>query len=91
MEKPQVTAYLKTMCGWSNGVRAVMAKYVSEYTEFINELKRKNPKIDEGQQIGRALLWDKQIDRDVQRRFQEAKVPQQGYPYQNHVGPAAAK
>ena len=27
MEKIEVTAYLKTYCGWSNGVRAVLAKY----------------------------------------------------------------
>lgn len=33
MEKPQITAYLKTMCGWSNGVRAVLAKYELPYTE----------------------------------------------------------
>jgi Protein of unknown function (DUF3460) len=64
-----------------------MAKYVSEYTKFISELMKKDPQIEEGQQKGQALLWDKQIDRDAQRRFQEAKVPQQGYVYQNHVGP----
>ncbi|MFZ4116769.1 MAG: glutaredoxin family protein [Chthoniobacterales bacterium] len=29
----QITTYLKTTCGWSNGVRAVMAKYALEYTE----------------------------------------------------------
>ncbi len=29
----QITAYLKTTCGWSNGVRAVMAKYALPYTE----------------------------------------------------------
>lgn len=28
-----ITAYLKTTCGWSNGVRAVMAKYGLEYIE----------------------------------------------------------
>jgi monothiol glutaredoxin len=33
MEKPQITAYLKTYCGWSNGVRAVLAKYDLPYTE----------------------------------------------------------
>ena len=27
MEKPQITAWLKTQCGWSNGVRAVFRKY----------------------------------------------------------------
>ncbi len=33
MEKPQITTYLKTSCGWSNGVRAVMKKYNLEYTD----------------------------------------------------------
>jgi Glutaredoxin and related proteins len=33
MSKPEITAYLKTSCGWSNGVRAVLAKYDLEYTE----------------------------------------------------------
>ena len=27
MDKPEITAWLKTSCGWSNGVRAVLAKY----------------------------------------------------------------
>ena len=29
----QITAYLKTTCGWSNGVRAVMTKYSLDYAE----------------------------------------------------------
>ena len=33
MDKPQITAYLKTTCGWSAGVRAVLAKYNLPYTE----------------------------------------------------------
>lgn len=33
MEKPKITAYLKTYCGWSNGVRAVLAKYDLPYEE----------------------------------------------------------
>jgi monothiol glutaredoxin len=33
METPQITAYLKTQCGWSAGVRAVLAKYNLKYTE----------------------------------------------------------
>ena len=33
METPEITAYLKTTCGWSNGVRAVLAKYDLKYTE----------------------------------------------------------
>jgi len=33
MEKPQITAYLKTTCGWSKGVRAMFAKYDLPYEE----------------------------------------------------------
>jgi glutaredoxin len=33
MDTPQITAYLKTSCGWSAGVRAVLAKYNLKYTE----------------------------------------------------------
>ena len=33
MENPTVTAWLKTQCGWSNGVRAVLSKYAIAYTE----------------------------------------------------------
>jgi glutaredoxin len=33
MDTPQITAYLKTYCGWSAGVRAVFAKYNVKYTE----------------------------------------------------------
>src|SRR5436309_13560661 len=33
MQKPEIIAYLKTYCGWSAGVRAVLAKYNLPYTE----------------------------------------------------------
>ena len=33
METPQIVAYLKTQCGWSNGVRAVLRKYNLAYQE----------------------------------------------------------
>ena len=33
METPQIIAYLKTQCGWSNGVRAVLRKYSLPYQE----------------------------------------------------------
>ena len=33
MEQPEITAYLKTQCGWSRGVRAVLGKYNLAYTE----------------------------------------------------------
>ena len=33
MNKPEITAYLKTHCGWSRGVRAVFEKYELPYNE----------------------------------------------------------
>ena len=33
MDKLDITAYLKTHCGWSRGVRAILAKYEIPYTE----------------------------------------------------------
>jgi glutaredoxin len=33
MSKPEITAYLKTHCGWSRGVRAVLDKYELPYVE----------------------------------------------------------
>lgn len=33
MEKPKITTYLKTYCGWSEGVRAIMRKYDLPYEE----------------------------------------------------------
>ena len=33
MENIEITAYLKTYCGWSRGVRAVLAKYDLPYEE----------------------------------------------------------
>ena len=33
MQSPEIIAYLKTYCGWSAGVRAVLAKYNLPYTE----------------------------------------------------------
>lgn len=33
MSKPLITAYLKTFCGWSGGVRAILDKYDLPYEE----------------------------------------------------------
>ena len=60
--------------------------YESDHTKFIRELKAKNPQMEEGQIRGRALLWDKQIDREAMQRFGESRVPQPAYVYQNQVG-----
>ena len=33
MDKPKITAYLKTYCGWSEGIRAIFRKYDLPYEE----------------------------------------------------------
>jgi len=58
--------------------------YESEASQFIQELKKKNPKLEESQRAGRALLWDKApIDLDLKKRADESRVTQQAYVYQN--------
>lgn len=60
------------------------SRYESEITRFIKELKEKNPKLEEQQRAGRALLWDKSpIDLDARDRAEESSVKQQAYVYQN--------
>lgn len=41
MSTPKIVAYLKPVCGWSNGVRAVLKKYELEYEDkdIINNPK----------------------------------------------------
>jgi hypothetical protein len=59
-------------------------RYESEITQFIKELKQKNPALEESQRAGRALLWDKDpIDLDATDRGRESRVDQQPYVYQN--------
>jgi len=56
--------------------------YKSEVTSFIEELKARKPTLESEQREGRALLWDREQDRQVQADWREAKVPQQPYVYQ---------
>ncbi len=56
--------------------------YKSDVTAFIEELKKKKPTLEEEQRKGRALLWDKAIDRSAEAEYREGSVPQQPYVYQ---------
>ncbi|MEP7297511.1 MAG: DUF3460 family protein [Burkholderiales bacterium] len=56
--------------------------YTSDVTSFIQELKANKPSLEAEQRQGRALLWDKRIDRDAQADYSDARVPQQPYVYQ---------
>lgn len=59
--------------------------YKSDITNFIDELKAKKPTLEEEQRAGRALLWDRKIDRTAQSEYKAARVPQQPYVYQTRA------
>ncbi len=56
--------------------------YKSDVTNFIDELKARKPTLEAEQRAGRALLWDRDLDRSEQAGWCEARVPQQPYVYQ---------
>ena len=56
--------------------------YKSDVTNFIEELKAKKPTLESEQRAGRALLWDRELDREALDEWRDAKVPQQAYVYQ---------
>ena len=55
--------------------------YTSDVTSFIQELKSNKPTLEAEQRQGRALLWDKQVDRSAQAEYGVARVPQSPYVY----------
>jgi hypothetical protein len=59
--------------------------YESDITQFLKQLKAKKPDLEQKQREGRAIWWDKQLDREELKRQQAARVPQQGYVYQTQA------
>ena len=57
------------------------AHYRSEVTQFIDDLKQARPELERKQREGRALLWDKRIDRDQQAEMRAGRIPPTGYVY----------
>ncbi|MFM6995855.1 MAG: DUF3460 family protein [Limnohabitans sp.] len=56
--------------------------YQSDATQFIEQLKREKPELDRQQQEGRALLWDKSVDRELWKDLRAGRVAQKPYVYQ---------
>jgi monothiol glutaredoxin len=75
MDSPQIIAWLKPVCGWSNGIRAVFDKYGLEYQDrdIIN-----NPDIyaemvqKSGQPLSPCVEVDGQMLADVSGEEVEA-------------------
>lgn len=63
-----------------------MAKknYESEITLFLKKYKKDHPETMQKQLDGRARLWDKEIDTDLQEHYKSARVFQKPYVYQTN-------
>ena len=59
--------------------------YQSDITLFIDQLKAAKPTLEAEQRAGRALLWDKNIDRNAQADISEGNVAQTAYVYQTKI------
>jgi hypothetical protein len=59
--------------------------YKSEVTQFIDQLKNERPDLEARQRAGRALLWDKHVDREAWTGWRDAEIAQKPYVYQNEV------
>jgi hypothetical protein len=59
--------------------------YQSEVTQFIERLKNQKPDLEAQQRAGRALLWDKHVNREAWTEWRQAQVPQKPYVYQNET------
>lgn len=59
--------------------------YQSDTTVFIAELKAQDPSLNDRQQAGRSLLWDRAVDRRAQAEQAAARVPQAPYVYQTQA------
>ena len=55
--------------------------YHSDITEFIEQLKTAKPDLETQQRAGRALLWDKHVDRSLLNEWKQARVRQKAYVY----------
>jgi glutaredoxin len=84
MSKPQpkITAYLKTFCGWSEGVRAIMRKYDLPYEEkdiIKNPAFRWEMEQRSGQQLSPCVEIDGTMLPDISGDEVEAWLTKNGY------------
>ena len=56
--------------------------YQSDVTLFIDKLKADKPSLEAEQRAGRALLWDKSVDRAAWSDYRAGEVEQKPYVYQ---------
>lgn len=57
--------------------------YVSETTQFLDQLKAQRPDLEAEQRQGRALLWEQSVDHNWNASAEQARVKQKPYVYQS--------
>lgn len=91
-QNPEITAYLKTFCGWSEGVRAIMRKYDLAFEEkdiiknpaFRWEMEQKS-----GQPLSPCVIVDGQMLADVSGEEVEQWMIEKGYLTASNTAPDA--
>ncbi len=79
--KPEITAYLKTYCGWSEGVRAIMRKYDLNFEEkdiIANQAFRWEMEQKSGQSLSPCVIVDGEMLADVSGEEVEAHMLKKG-------------
>jgi monothiol glutaredoxin len=89
---PQITAYLKTFCGWSEGVRAIMRKYDLPYEEkdiIKNPAFRWEMEQRSGQPLSPCVEIDGHMLADISGEEVEKWMLANGYLQENSAEPDA--
>jgi glutaredoxin-related protein len=89
---PKITAYLKTFCGWSEGIRAIMRKYGLEYEEkdiIKNPAFRWEMEQRSGQPLSPCVEIDAHMLADISGEEVEKWMLENGYLQENDAEPDA--
>ncbi len=82
MAQPKILCYLKTYCGWSEGVRAIMRKYDLEFEEkdiIVNPAFRWEMEQKSGQPLSPCVEVDGHMLADVSGEEVEQWMVENGY------------
>jgi len=91
-ENPEITCYVKTFCGWSEGIRAIMRKYALEFEEkdiiknpaFRWEMEQKS-----GQPLSPCVVVDGTMLADVSGEEVEQWMIENAYLQKDGAAPDA--
>ncbi len=89
---PKITAYLKTFCGWSEGIRAIMRKYELPYEEkdiIKNPAFRWEMEQRSGQSLSPCVEIDGHMLPDISGEEVEKWMAKNGYFQANDAAPDA--